>query len=540
MAIETYNNLSLQKQAPLDAKLSPVETSSLLPDPNMVENFLFEGATIYVKAETANYRVEKDPLNGVNLIWVKQVTSDLVTGVINILASTTVLDLNLVSPPLSQCDSVLINISGTGTTATIFTITNFPDTPDDLKMPFFVQVGKQVTFKHTDYTSANAGQIVLEDGFDMTISGRNVGNEQLILTKDSTALVQYGAVQFIKKSEWATNILSIATVDNLTSTSINLALSANQGRILDITKQDILSVTDRMTLDTITSVLDVKPYPWLRINLTGEYTGAWNGQLPAINANTPNFLASMDLGNENSIWRFNGPHIDVINNRYVDLRPARGLVINAPLDHGLWVLPAGLDSTVSANWLCVDASTATMQVTYDLATEDLGGSGVAGTDYYTIKIDKNSGVGLLKNDIVFDTLSSYPYSFKPTYRSANNTTLYEIEYSMLLSMSDRSATTLDHWQDIHAQLINTPDVFSATSQVNIMPSSAVIKDYTYRAYDLRQPISQISSKLPFKLTVKYRKFYSSNLSTTCLLKQLDGSFEGVRLESGTLTITKLA
>ena len=85
-----------------------------------------------------------------------------------------------------------------------------------------------------------------------------------------------------------------------------------------------------------------------------------------------------------------------------------------------------------------------------------------------------------------------------------------------------------------------PDVFSSSAQVNVFPTSATTKDYAYRAYDLRQPNTQPALKLPFKLTVKYRKSYSTDLAVTCLLKQVGGSFEGVYLDSGTLTITKLA
>ena len=96
-----------------------------------------------------------------------------VTGIINILPATTNIDLNLVLPSISSCDKVIINVVG-GSSALISSITNWPS---GLKLTFSTSVGQAVTFQHTDYDVAGLGDIVIEDGQNMTLNGRIIGNE---------------------------------------------------------------------------------------------------------------------------------------------------------------------------------------------------------------------------------------------------------------------------------------------------------------------------------------------------------------------------
>jgi len=228
MATQIINNFDPRKATHIDERLSSVNAVTDLSDPTDPTNFLYEGAMVFVITENADYRVEN--VFGI-LTWVIQENASLVMGTLNILSSTTVLDMSLVTPAIGSCYAVEIIIISAGNSANIQSITNFPI--DDKQITFYVENGKQVTFNHVDYDAATTDQIVLEDGFPMTLTGRTVGDESLTLKKHGVCVCQWDATQFMKASEWAQNLLSIAIYDDLDSTSTTEALSANQGRVLN-------------------------------------------------------------------------------------------------------------------------------------------------------------------------------------------------------------------------------------------------------------------------------------------------------------------
>jgi len=528
MPTSIYNNFDLQKQAPLDAKLTPVADASALLDPNVASNFLFEGATIYVKSEKVNYRVEVDPSNSSNLIWVKQSTTALVQGIITITSTTTNLDLSLVTPAIASCNSVLIKFTSGANTANISTITNFPT---DVALPFFTETGKQVVFKHTEYDVANTGRIVLEDGFDMTIHGRTVGNEQLILKKDDTAIVQYGAVQFLKKSEWAQSLLSIAVADNLTTNSSTLALSAGQGKILQDTKQKNLSVTPRLSLSSA-GLLDVVPYPWVAINVIWTADRAL-----AVNTNGISQIAAWIADGLLSAGIISGASLvgtDTLNNRYVDMRP--GTNNTYAIDFGLWFLPAGLNATVTANWICIDAPYKAEQIVYTI-NPVLDILAVTGDDeYLTVSFNSNSGVGTLRNLQLDSFIGGTAHSFKPPYMTSDGYGTYEVTYEIHMY----STKTVD--QRIMLNTRYTTDLITSPSLNILIPGSVDINNVC-NSYDPRNPATLTGGAKNFELRNTFRFTGSLSKAFHAVLRKpegLNGDWEGISLHYGWLTITKLS
>jgi len=530
MPTSIYNNFNLQKQAPLDAKLTPVANVAALLDPNVASNFLFDGATIYVKSEKVNYRVEVDPSNSSNLIWVKQGTAAFVQGTITITSTTTNLDLSLVSPAISLCNSVLVKFTSGATTANISTITNFPA---GVVLPFFTETGKQVVFKHTEYDVANTGRIVLEDGFDMTIRGRAVGNEQLILKKDDTAIVQYGAVQFLKKSEWAQSLLSIAVADNLTTNSSTLALSAGQGKILQDTKQKNLSVTSRLALSAA-GLLDVAPYPFVPINVIWTADRAL-----AVNTNGISQIATWIAGGLLSAGIISGTSLsntDTLNNRYVDMRP--GTNNTYAIDFGLWMIPAGLNSTVAANWLCIDAPYKAEQIVYTIPPVLNMLAATGDNQYFTIAFNSNSGVGTLKN-LQVDSFAGGgdAYSFKPPYMSADGYGTYEVTYEVHMY----STKTAD--QRICLDTRYTTDLISGFPLVNVLIPGSVDINTVYNSYDPRNPATLTGGAKNFELKNTFRFTGPLPKAFHAVLRKPEGlqaDWTGISLHYGWLTITKLS
>jgi hypothetical protein len=246
MSVNLIDNFNPKIAKHLDQRLNPVDTFADLLDPTVAANFLYEGAHAYVKDVKKFYKVDD---NGSALEWVLVDPEDLVIGTINITSSTFILDMSLVTPDIADCYAVQVNIVGSGTSATIQAITNFP-TGDKL-ITFYIQSGKTVTFKHFDYDVATSDQIVLENGFDITVTGRDIGNESVTFKKHGVAVCQWDATQFMKASEWAQNLLSVTIYDGLDSTSTIMALSANQGKVLSDAldlKQDILFAGEKVEL----------------------------------------------------------------------------------------------------------------------------------------------------------------------------------------------------------------------------------------------------------------------------------------------------
>jgi hypothetical protein len=257
MAIETQNNFSPKVAKHLDERLKSVPSVADLPNPNNANNFLYLGALAFVVNENCHYRCEAD---GTDKIWRKFDTDSLLQGVINIAPTDTNLDLDQLPLDVTKYDTIRINIVG-GTFANLNTISNFPE---NQLLTFIVSVGKQVRFKHFDYDVATTNQIVLENGFDMTLSGRSIGDEALTLKKQGVALCQWDAVQFVKSSEWLMNLLSVTVLDNLESESTTASLSANQGRVLEAKKQNKLVAGSRIIL---TELPTAQPFPTTRVSV---------------------------------------------------------------------------------------------------------------------------------------------------------------------------------------------------------------------------------------------------------------------------------
>jgi len=424
MSTEIYDNIQVNKPAPLDAKSVPVAAVGNLPNPNTATNFLYLGAEIFVTGENAKYRVEVDPTNSANRIWVKQAVVTLVAGVINIVGSTTALDFSLVTPAIALCDTVTVNVTGVSTTASISVFLNFPA---GFKKTIYVQNGKTLTLKHTDYASANAGQIVLEDGFDMTLTGRAVGNESIIVERNVTAIVQVGATQFIKQSEWAKNLLSIAIADNLTSSSAVIALSANQGKVLDTKKQDKLTAGGGITIAN--NIITTNSSSWVKI----DYTFAQAPSRAAEATYDPIIFLTTSIRTDGAV-SFSGPPVSNIpeispSNRYVDLRPSAAY--SYFIDGGLWLLPAGLPRSVANNWVCIEKPAAGQpSVSYKFPAVTIGTSSTGICPIPVIKTIGTGVGGLLERGVTWGSFNAgtagrgYSFSLPGTVIPS----LYEIEF----------------------------------------------------------------------------------------------------------------
>jgi hypothetical protein len=295
MSVNTIDNLNPKIAKHLDERLKTVSTFSSLPDPTVAANFLYVGAQAYVQDVDKYYKVID---NGSEYEWVLVNPEDLVIGTLNITSSTFVLDMSLVTPDISDCYAVQINIIGSGTSATIQAITNFP--ASDKLVTFYTQSGKTITFKHFDYDVATSDQIVLENGFDITISGRDIGNESVTFKKHGIAICQWDATQFMKASEWAQNLLSVAIYDGLDSTSTIMALSANQGKVLSdalALKQDILAAGEKIEL------LPDNPSPG--ITTINAVARTWNNTLtPTAVGDITAFLTGLYSGAISTEYRY--------------------------------------------------------------------------------------------------------------------------------------------------------------------------------------------------------------------------------------------
>lgn len=516
MPAEIYNDFDLKKASPLDSRLAPLSLIADLPNPMTPSNFLFLGATIYVEEDNSNYRVEEDPSNPGILIWVKQSSAGLVTGTLNITPLTTNLDLNLVSPDISLCDSVLVNIVG-GTTALVDVITNFPA---NVKLTFFTGVGQTLTFNHTDYTSANTGKIVLEDGFDMNLKGRTVGNESLTLEKQDTAIVQVSATQFIKTADWVSTVLSLVVEDSLTSTSINTALSANQGKILNDTKQNNLTVTPDERIDLTNDIITIKPYSKNEIPLIWS-----NADISSAAADMPAFLASLYAGGFGAI-AYNIQHED----RYVNATVEKGLSLNKPLDFGKWLLPAGLASDVESNWFNIEQPTKVLVGHYGL---DSGTNLplVEGAALHAVKFNRSNVVGDLDKYFDFDSVigTNYAYSFKPKWVEGVIGSTFEIEYICKFYSSSETQPAF------YINLVKSPNVIT-NSDLSSYPTSFSPLE---AAYSMTGTYTSAGTQI-FQLTVKKVVTFTTPEAITCYLGTAYGFNSTFSTYGGSLTIKKLS
>ena len=193
MGAEIYANFNLKQNVHLDARLAPVATALDLPDPNNALNFLYEGATVFVKGENVDYQLRKNLLNPSILSWYKTTKGDLVIGEINLLNTATSLDFNQVNPSIDICYAVKINILE-GNTALLKSITNFPSNKD---ITIFCENGKTLTVENINFNAPSSNHIILENGLNMTLIGRAGGPDYLTLRKENNVLVQISARQLV-------------------------------------------------------------------------------------------------------------------------------------------------------------------------------------------------------------------------------------------------------------------------------------------------------------------------------------------------------
>jgi len=193
MGAEIYANFNLKQNVHLDARLAPVATALDLPDPNNALNFLYEGATVFVKGENVDYQLRKNLLNPSILSWYKTTKGDLVIGEINLLNTATSLDFNQVNPSIDTCYAVKINILE-GNTALLKSITNFPSNKD---ITIFCENGKTLTVENINFNAPSSNHIILENGLNMALIGRAGGPDYLTLRKENNVLVQISARQLV-------------------------------------------------------------------------------------------------------------------------------------------------------------------------------------------------------------------------------------------------------------------------------------------------------------------------------------------------------
>ena len=410
MSVEIYGNFNPKIAQHIDARLKSVASVSALPDPTIPANFLYEGALAYVAGSIKKYYKCVQNITSTGLEWKPFDPTTLGIGTVNITPGTTVLDLNSVSPSITDCYAVVINIVG-GSSATLQAITNFPGS--DKLITFYTSVGQQITFKHTNYDVATTDQIVLEVGFDMTIKGRTIGNESLTLKRHGIANCQWDATQFMKSTEWIQNLLSMTVVDNLTTTNTSLPLSANQGYILNnllANKQQILSSGNsiQLTAGPSSTLIEVIPKDWVNTIIPAS---------PSVSVATATFIASnMPAGTTNYY-------------RYVDLRL---LSYNSGGNRGFWLLPPGKNPQSSANWINIEAGKPSVwsgQWKYTNDTNLL--TSVVANKYYP-RIDTTSFVGSAVVNTNTDGSPTQKVSIQfPELRST-----FKVDFSIILIMGD--------------------------------------------------------------------------------------------------------
>ena len=410
MSVELYNNFTPKIAQHIDSRLVTVSDISSLPDPTIPGNFLYEGALAYVAGSVdAYYKCVLNSL-GTALEWQPFNANAQSIGSINITPGTTVLDLNLVTPSISDCYAVQINIVG-GTSATIQSISNVPG--NDQLITFYVEEGNSVTFKHTDYDAASTDHIVLEVGLDITITGRLIGNESLTLKKHGVANCQWDATQFVKSTEWLQSLLSLVVEDNLTSTSTTSALSAYQGNLLNQAlqnKQNLL--TPGAQIDITNDVISHIPRNWEAVTAPGDVPGVTG--LSAISAMLSHWPGISDNFRLNYLWNYTN---------------------NSTLDVGTFLLPPGKDPSVLGNYVLIGKPSED-DVSHQMfkSVEDLNpaGSLVGGAFYYprwsTLPSGNANGV-VGDGDISFNYNTDGPTSEKVSINVAPG--LYSVKARVL-------------------------------------------------------------------------------------------------------------
>jgi uncharacterized protein (TIGR02145 family) len=318
-ATEIYNNFNLKAKKALDAKLTPVSNVAALADPNVASNFLYEGATVWVISEKRAYVVENQ---SETLVWVPTTSGDKVLGQINLLSTSTHLDLSVSQPAIENCWGVVINIVGVDAPI-LSTVENIP--AGEL-ITLFAQAGRSLTVKHTEIEDANPNDIVLELGANMILRGRSVATERLILFNDNGVNTQYGAVQFAKLDDFTSLIgqaFTTQVIDNLTTASSTLALSARMG------------VTLKALVDTKNPIL----IPGLGLGKTPNINGTETLNLN-LNYYTQNPAPGQAVPNIDSY--LTGRSLSNTHNQIINL---------TAFGQGSYLLPRGADPANISSWI---------------------------------------------------------------------------------------------------------------------------------------------------------------------------------------------
>lgn len=440
---EIYSNLDLKKSDHLDRRLRTVTTFTDLSDPTVVGNFLYVGASAYVEDEDEFYKVNS------SYVWTTTSASALNIGIITIASGHSEIDLQFVIPAIEECSSVLVKMgtaSNPATSLNIQSITNFPNV--DREITFYTEANKEITFNHKDYDAATSDQIVMENGFNFTLSGRSIGNESISFKKQGPVVCQWDAVQFMKSTDWAQNLLSIAVVNSLESTSGTTALSANQGRVLKgliDEKQENFSVGNRLTLTS--NNLEVTPASWTRIN---------------------DPVHSIDL---TTFAKFQQWLILLLgskdNSRYYYVQAN-----NISGNHGIWLLPAGADPSNFGSWNSIgEPQTTQGLVEYKISPETSGtlGSQLIGGRYY-LSAAMPSGYGDVST-VMLSTNSDGDSTNKVSFGFIHSGT-YTVELNNLQLIAPGTPTTAASTQDVLDNIGKLSLVMNKTDGVQSASSPA--------------------------------------------------------------------
>ena len=507
MSTEIHNNFQPKIAQHIDGRLKSVATVAELPDPTDAANFIYEGAVAYVTGLKRYYKCE---LVSSVLTWVVYDADALVIGEINITAATSVLDLSLVSPSINECYAVQVNITN-GTGATIQSIANMPS--DDKLITFFTAPGTKLSIKHYEYDIAGPDQVVLENGFDMVITGREIGNESLTLKKHGVALCQWDATQFIKKSEWLTNLISIAIDNTLTSTKTDEAASANVARLLNesiATKSNKLDAGEKITLIPGATETD---------NITiNSVARAWQLDPSLIPDNTTSaetYITSL----------YTGSLITSIEYRYVDLRDVAGSNL------GLWMLPPSKDASLIGSWVQLDlpfVKPLSSQYAFD-ADNSLDTQTLQSNTMYHPKILVDSLVG---DELGLRWNSDGDVNEKVSFAVSSPGT-YEIEIDLGLQAETGFAAIV---QNFDLLLYQTDGAQLATNPIN---TGTVVQRSSYPTFTSAAITKYASEKIRFMVEVV--NVGTDNGFTVVLYNATTADFANMLISSyGTLKITKIS
>jgi hypothetical protein len=515
MSTEIYNNFNPKKAEALDERLITVVNKADLPDPKDTSNFLYLGAFAYVSSENKYYKVVNTSAATSPDSTAKWVlfTPELGVAQLNIIDLTNKLDLSKTDISIAEAKVVQINVFASisdepGAPTRIPVISKIENFPTTHKISFIVQTGRAVSFRHNDYDTAVNDQIVLENGFDLTLVGRDTGNELVTLENQNGKLCQFECVQFLKKDEWLRGLLDLSIVDNLDSFDAEKALSANAGRGLKMmiaAKQDTIMRGFGIDTTTPSNVIQAKAPNWIRTSYTAEMAVS-NTTFDSFKTN----LISLTTAILNEDYRVVDANQDASGTNFT-------------YQWGIWVLPIKKEPNSFANWIRVGSpptpKTLVCQIEIgDIMYGDARGSAGATNNQQVLRyrIDSDYKVGD-DSFINYNTADSYATELQLTRPG-----LYEVYLKYNIKCSNNrsypvSATgtpmhledQIDMMKDMEARLMQTSpsnELGSGTEQGDYehpIGSWSIQKDhceFNYEAYGARAdtPYLRSGSTTPSK------------------------------------------